>query len=179
MITSRERVLAALRHEEPDRVPIDLGSHASSTIAVLAYMRLRAHLNLAQDELPKMYNTWGQYCDVQEEILDYLGCDVVPLAPRHFVVFDFQRRRMEGMDARRWEQVPRAGRIHSQAKQRRRLGVVRRRPDDRPHAGRRQARLHAVLGADARRAHEGEDRRRASPARTTTSSAASRHRTAK
>jgi uroporphyrinogen decarboxylase len=79
MYSSRERVLAALRHEEPDRVPIDLGSHASSTIAVLAYMRLRAHLGLAQSELPKMYNTWGQYCDVQDEILDYLGCDVIPL----------------------------------------------------------------------------------------------------
>jgi uroporphyrinogen decarboxylase len=79
MLTSRERVLAALRHEEFDRVPIDLGSHASSTIAALAYMKLRAHLKLAQDELPRMYNTWGQYCDVQEEILDYLGCDVVPL----------------------------------------------------------------------------------------------------
>jgi len=79
MVTSRERVLAALRHEESDRVPIDLGSHASSTIAVLAYMRLRAHLKLDQQELPKMYNTWGQYCDVQDEILDHLGCDVIPL----------------------------------------------------------------------------------------------------
>lgn len=79
MPTSRERVLAALNHEETDRVPIDLGSHASSTIAVLAYMKLRSHLNLSQNELPKMYNTWGQYCDVQDEILDHLGCDVVPL----------------------------------------------------------------------------------------------------
>jgi len=79
MTTSRERVLAALRHEETDRVPIDLGSHASSTIAVLAYMKLRSHLNLDQDELPKMYNTWGQYCDVQEKVLDHLGCDVIPL----------------------------------------------------------------------------------------------------
>jgi uroporphyrinogen decarboxylase len=79
MFSSRERVLAALRHEEPDRVPVDLGSHASSTIAVLAYMRLRKRLGLAQNELPKMYNTWGQYCDVQDEILDYLGCDVIPL----------------------------------------------------------------------------------------------------
>ena len=79
MPTSRDRVLAALRHEETDRVPIDLGSHASSTIAVLAYMKLRKHLNLDQDELPKMYNTWGQYCDVQQELLDHLGCDVIPL----------------------------------------------------------------------------------------------------
>lgn len=53
MPTSRERVLAALRHEEADRVPIDLGSHASSTIAVLAYMKLRSHLQLCRPNCPK------------------------------------------------------------------------------------------------------------------------------
>ncbi len=79
MPTSRERVLAALQHEESDRIPIDLGSHASSTIAVMAYMKLRDHLGLEYDGLPKMYNTWGQYCDVEEQVLDRLGCDVVPL----------------------------------------------------------------------------------------------------
>jgi uroporphyrinogen decarboxylase len=37
-----------------------------------------------------MYNTWGQYCDVQDEILDYLGCDVVPLhrAVSSFSIFN-------------------------------------------------------------------------------------------
>ena len=77
-MNSRQRVIAALNHQEPDRIPIDLGSHASSTIAALAYMKLRRHLGLT-DGLPRMYNTWGQQCDVEEAVLDRLGADVVPL----------------------------------------------------------------------------------------------------
>lgn len=90
MPTSRERVLAALRHEETDRVPIDLGSHGSSTIAVRAYMKLRKYLGVTNGELPKMFNTWGQYCDVEEAVLDKLGCDVIPLhrAVSSFSIFN-------------------------------------------------------------------------------------------
>ena len=29
-MTSRERVLRAINHQEPDRVPIDFGSHAGN-----------------------------------------------------------------------------------------------------------------------------------------------------
>jgi len=36
-MTSRERVLTALRHEEPDRVPIDLGGMLSTGIMAMAY----------------------------------------------------------------------------------------------------------------------------------------------
>ena len=43
----RERVLAALRHQEPDRVPIDLGGTGDSTIMAVAYQDFRRHLGLA------------------------------------------------------------------------------------------------------------------------------------
>lgn len=36
-MTSRERVLAAIDHREPDRVPVDLGSTMSSSISTIAY----------------------------------------------------------------------------------------------------------------------------------------------
>ena len=42
----RERVLTSLQHQEPDRVPIDLGGTVDSTIAAVAYGDLRAHLGL-------------------------------------------------------------------------------------------------------------------------------------
>ena len=42
----RDRVLAALNHEEPDRVPIDLGGTPTTTITVDAYDRLKDHLGL-------------------------------------------------------------------------------------------------------------------------------------
>jgi uroporphyrinogen decarboxylase len=82
VLTSRERVLKALNHEEADRIPIDLGSHASSTIAALAYFKLREKLGVTEG-LPRMYNTWGQQCDVEMEVVEKLGLDVIPLHRLH------------------------------------------------------------------------------------------------
>ena len=45
-VTSRERILHALRHEPADRLPIDLGGTRQSGIAALAYARLRRHSGL-------------------------------------------------------------------------------------------------------------------------------------
>ncbi len=44
--THRERVLAALNHEEADRVPIDFGSAGPTAIVGEAYQNLIEHLNL-------------------------------------------------------------------------------------------------------------------------------------
>lgn len=49
-MTSKTRVLTALRHEEPDRVPIDFGARHS--IHVAAHRALRHHLGLAGDADP-------------------------------------------------------------------------------------------------------------------------------
>ena len=40
-MTSRERVRTALRHEQPDRVPLDLGSTLVTGIQAGAYARLK------------------------------------------------------------------------------------------------------------------------------------------
>ena len=45
-MTSRERVLCALSHEEPDRVPIDFGGTLSSTINIAAYECLKEYLGI-------------------------------------------------------------------------------------------------------------------------------------
>jgi uroporphyrinogen decarboxylase len=44
----RERVLATLRHEPPDRVPVDLGSTRNSGILQAPYQALVAHLGLGE-----------------------------------------------------------------------------------------------------------------------------------
>jgi len=82
MLTSRERLLKALNHEEPDRVPIDLGAHPSSTIAALAYFNLRKHLGVT-DNIPRMYHTWYQISEVEMDVVDQLGVDVIPLHRLH------------------------------------------------------------------------------------------------
>jgi hypothetical protein len=45
-MTSRQRVLSAINHVQPDRVPIDFGGHRSSGIMAIAYRKLREHLGL-------------------------------------------------------------------------------------------------------------------------------------
>jgi uroporphyrinogen decarboxylase len=47
-MTSRERVLKALNHETPDRVPIDLGGNQTG-IHKVAYQALAAHLGIRDD----------------------------------------------------------------------------------------------------------------------------------
>ncbi|RPH57516.1 MAG: methyltransferase, partial [Chloroflexi bacterium] len=43
-MTSRERVLAAIAHREPDGLPVDLGATPSSGISASAYYNLKQHL---------------------------------------------------------------------------------------------------------------------------------------
>jgi uroporphyrinogen decarboxylase len=45
----RERLLAALHHEEPDRVPIDFGSALATTIILDAYEDLKHHLGMSHE----------------------------------------------------------------------------------------------------------------------------------
>ena len=46
-MTPRERVLRAVNHQVPDRVPIDLGGMKASGIAVSAYDRVKRKLGIA------------------------------------------------------------------------------------------------------------------------------------
>ena len=45
-MNSRERVVTALNHEEPDRLPIDLGGSVVTSIAISTYGELRDYLKL-------------------------------------------------------------------------------------------------------------------------------------
>ena len=50
-MTSRERVLAALNHRQPDRVPIDFAGHRSSGIAAIAYAKLKKELGITTGDI--------------------------------------------------------------------------------------------------------------------------------
>ena len=73
-MNSRERVLAALEHREPDRVPIDLGSCGPTGIHVLAYERLLKVLGI-EEEL-KIWDMVGQLARPSETVLELVGADV-------------------------------------------------------------------------------------------------------
>lgn len=48
-MNSRERVLAAVSHKEPDKVPIDLGGTQCSTLTVVANDKLKDYLNIKEE----------------------------------------------------------------------------------------------------------------------------------
>jgi uroporphyrinogen decarboxylase len=47
-MTSRERILAALNHSEPDKVPIDLGGTICTTLTATANKKLKNYLNITE-----------------------------------------------------------------------------------------------------------------------------------
>jgi uroporphyrinogen decarboxylase len=77
-MNSRERVLTALAHQEPDRVPIDLGGTVVSTIAIPTYAALRRHLGLPEKSIETLEFV-QQVARVDEEVMDRLGVDVIPV----------------------------------------------------------------------------------------------------
>ena len=79
-MTSRERVAKALAHEEPDRVPIDLGSSVVTGIMVTTYARLRLALGV-DGRPPKVADLIQMLGQVEIPVLEKLGCDVMGVFP--------------------------------------------------------------------------------------------------
>jgi uroporphyrinogen decarboxylase len=76
-MTSRERVVSALNHREPDRVPVDIGGGASTSISVEANERLKRHLGVegSSAELSKIFRVAA----LDEKVMQRLGSDCRPL----------------------------------------------------------------------------------------------------
>ncbi len=78
-MTSRERVLAALQHREPDKIPVDCGAERSTTIQAIAYNNLKKYLGIKEGETK--INDTVQQCVIPEKwFLDMFQIDVVDLA---------------------------------------------------------------------------------------------------
>lgn len=78
--TSRKRVLTALNHQEPDRVPLDLGGTIVTGIHEVAYRRLLKHLQLESLEL-EIEDPVQQLARVHPEVKQRLKVDVAGIAP--------------------------------------------------------------------------------------------------
>ena len=79
-MNSRERVLSTLNHQEPDRVPLDLGSVQVTGIHVAAYRSLRAALGLPPVE-PELCDAIQQLALPDDDVIHRLGVDVRGLFP--------------------------------------------------------------------------------------------------
>ena len=82
-MTPRARVLAALNHREPDRVPIDCSGHRSSGIAALTYGKLREYLGLPSRPI-RVYDPIQQLAIVEEDVLHRFGVDTIELGRAFF-----------------------------------------------------------------------------------------------
>jgi uroporphyrinogen decarboxylase len=97
-MTSRERVLAALNHQRPDRVPIDLGGNQTG-IHKFAYRTLLDHLGIA-DELTIMDQV-QQLAKPCEALLQRLHVDTRYIGAGAAAGFD-GRTRTADRDGRTW-----------------------------------------------------------------------------
>ena len=77
-MTSRERVMAAVSHRQPDYVPLDLGATPSSGISAIAYNRLKKHLGMAGGQT-RIYDVVQQVAQPEMEVLDWFGVDVIDI----------------------------------------------------------------------------------------------------
>jgi hypothetical protein len=89
-MNSRQRVEAALNHEPPDHVPLDLGASAVTGMHVSSVYRLRQALKLDEPDSPvKVVEPYQMLGEIAPDLMDALGVDVVELAgPRTFFGFE-------------------------------------------------------------------------------------------
>jgi hypothetical protein len=82
-MTSRERVLAALDHRQPDRVPLDLGASAVTGMHASSVYKLRQSLGLDEPGTPvKVVDPYQMLGEIGSDLMDALGVDVVGLGKR-------------------------------------------------------------------------------------------------
>ena len=104
---SRERVLSALNHKEPDRVPIDFGSFSGATsMNVSAYKNLLTHLGMEREA--RVENLLMFTAEIDNDILDMFHVDTksikpsIPLAefdaPEEFMYEQFQVKWLRSTD---------------------------------------------------------------------------------
>jgi uroporphyrinogen decarboxylase len=77
-MTSRQRVLRAFEHREPDAVPVDFSGHRSSGLAALAYSGLRDHLGLPKRPV-RVYDPIQQLAIIDNDVLERFGVDTTEM----------------------------------------------------------------------------------------------------
>lgn len=78
-MTHRQRIYAALRHEETDRVPLDLGSTLATTLTEGAHERLRRFLGLPDGKPPAVFSKRSGTVIPDEALLACFDVDARPL----------------------------------------------------------------------------------------------------
>ena len=86
-MTSRERVIAAIEHRTPDRIPVDFGSSFITGIHCSVVAELRDHFDLEQRPV-RICEPYQMLGEIEDDLLDAMGCDVQPIFPQR-TIFGF------------------------------------------------------------------------------------------
>ena len=78
-MTGYERVVATLKHQEPDGIPFDLGGTMVSGINIEALRALRKYLSLPGE--PEVKDVITQMAHTGQDVIDLLGVDVKNVGP--------------------------------------------------------------------------------------------------
>ena len=79
-MTSKERIIAALKHQQPDRIPVDFGGTAVTGIHVKIVAGLRDHYGLARQPV-KVHEPYQMLGTIEEDLKQALGIDVEGVCP--------------------------------------------------------------------------------------------------
>ena len=75
---SRERILTTLKHQEPDKIPIDLGAMRSTGIMAIAYHNLKKYLGIHGGST-RIYDVGQQLAEPELPLLQKFEIDVIDL----------------------------------------------------------------------------------------------------
>ena len=92
-MTSRERILSAIDHRQPDRVPVDIGATPSSGVSMVAYQNLINYLGMHHLK-NQVYDVIQQVTQPEMEFLDHFKVDVVDVG-RFFNTADDYWQKLE------------------------------------------------------------------------------------
>lgn len=81
-MTSRERTLQSLSHQNPDRIPLDLGSTAVTGIHALVVEKLRDYFSLEKRPV-KVYEPYQMLGEVDNELREALQIDTTGIIGRN------------------------------------------------------------------------------------------------
>lgn len=77
-MTSRQRILDAINHRQPDQVPVDLGATGQTGMNASTLYRLRAALGFQEHPI-EISETLQMLGKIDQDMMDYSGTDVIGL----------------------------------------------------------------------------------------------------
>ena len=116
-MSSRERVELALAHQQPDRVPLDLGGGLVTGMHVSSVYKLRQALGLDPPGTPvKVIEPYQMLGEIAPDLMDALGVDVVGVG-RLTNAYGFPQRELEAVEGVRRHADARPGRVPDRARE--------------------------------------------------------------